>query len=68
MRRDLPALDDDLSQGRLGNATGWLRERVQRHGGRFSPEEVITQACGTRPTSKPLMAYLEDKFGALSKG
>lgn len=66
LRRDVPDLDAQMARGDLGAATGWLRERVQQHGGRFEPKEVIAQACDAQPGAAPLMAYLEKKFGALA--
>ena len=66
LRRDVPALDEQLSRGDLSAATGWLREHVQRHGGRYEPKDVITRACGAAPSAKPLMRYLEAKFGELA--
>ena len=68
LRRDVPELDAQLARGDLATATGWLRERVQRHGGRYEPKEVITRACGATPTAAPLMAYLDAKFSALAGG
>ena len=65
MRADLPDLDDDLAQGNPSAATGWLREKVQRHGGLYEPRQVITQACGRAPDAGPLLDYLEAKFGAI---
>ena len=68
LRAALPDLDTDLARGDPGPATAWLCEAVQRHGGLYPPREVITRACGKEPTAAPLMAYLEDKFGALYPG
>lgn len=65
LRRDLPDLDDQLSRGNLAPATGWLREKVQRHGGRYEPRDVIARATGAAPTEAPLLDYLDAKFGAL---
>ncbi|MGR3320614.1 MAG: carboxypeptidase M32 [Pseudooceanicola sp.] len=65
MRADLPDLDADLARGDTSAATGWLREKVQRHGGLYRPREVITQACGATPTAGPLLDYIESKFAAI---
>lgn len=62
MRRDLPDLDAALSRGETAPATGWLREKVQRHGALMEPADVIAQACGFAPTAAPLLDYLEAKF------
>ena len=55
LRRDLPDLDTDLAQGDPSRATGWLREKVQRHGALYGPREVIEQACGAAPSEAPLL-------------
>ncbi len=65
LREDVPDLDADLAKGDTRRATGWLRERVQRHGGLYEPAEVIARAVGAEPTVEPLLAYLEAKFGEI---
>ncbi|MDH3264309.1 MAG: carboxypeptidase M32, partial [Paracoccaceae bacterium] len=65
LRRDLPGLDDALAVGDTRTATQWLREKVQRHGGLHEPRETIALAVGHEPGVEPLLAYLEEKFGAL---
>jgi carboxypeptidase Taq len=65
LRADLPDLDARLAAGDPSPATEWLRERVQRHGGRYRPREVIARACGAEPEAGPLLDYLEAKFGAI---
>jgi carboxypeptidase Taq len=65
LRRDVPDLDDRLAAGDLTAATGWLGDRVQRHGSLMTPAEVIAQACGHEPGPGPLLDYIEAKFAAL---
>ena len=62
MRRDLPNLDDHLARGDTAHATGWLRGKLQRHGGLRGAADTIEQACGFAPTEAPLLEYLEAKF------
>ena len=65
LRRDLPDLDTGLAQGDTTAATGWLREKVQRHGGLFEPREVIERATGAAPDESALLGYLKAKFSDL---
>ena len=65
MRQAVPDLDAQLAQGVTSQATDWLREHLQRHGGLHSPRETVAQACGFEPDEGPLLDYLEAKFGAL---
>ncbi len=62
MRRDLPDLDDHLARGDTASATGWLRDKVQRHGGLRGASATIEHACGFAPSEAPLLDYLEAKF------
>ena len=65
LRRDLPDLDEGLARGDLSAAVGWLRDKVQQHGGLYAPRDLITRACGAAPAPGPLLDYLEAKFGAI---
>ncbi|WP_323784576.1 carboxypeptidase M32 [Thalassovita sp.] len=65
LRAAVPGLDGQLVAGDLAQATGWLKENLQTHGGLFEPAEVVQRASGIVPSSEPLLTYLEDKFGGL---
>ncbi|QYK41076.1 MAG: carboxypeptidase M32 [Paracoccaceae bacterium] len=65
LRREVPDLDAALARGDASPATGWLREKVQRHGALMAPAEVITRACGVAPEAGPLLDYLDAKFGEI---
>ncbi len=58
-------LEDQLAQGQLTQATDWLQQHVQQHGGLYAPRDAIERASGKAPTEVPLMSYLSEKFGAL---
>ncbi|MGY3436980.1 MULTISPECIES: carboxypeptidase M32 [unclassified Marinovum] len=61
----VPGLDDQLAAGDLSQATGWLRDNLQRHGGFYEPRDLIERACGFAPSEVPLLGYLENKFADL---
>ncbi|MEP2031215.1 MAG: carboxypeptidase M32 [Paracoccaceae bacterium] len=65
LRAAVPDLDDQLVEGDLARATGWLANNLQRHGGLYQPRDVIQRASGIAPSEVPLLNYLEDKFGNL---
>ncbi|MFN3280800.1 MAG: carboxypeptidase M32 [Tabrizicola sp.] len=62
LRAEVPGLDAMMARGDVSAATGWLRERLQRHGGLYEPREVVRRACGFEPSEAPLLDYLEAKF------
>ena len=63
----VPGVEAQLARGKTGEAVGWLRENLQRHGGLRSPRETIAHACGFEPSEAPLLEYLETKFADLYK-
>ena len=65
MRRDIPELDAAMATGNLGPATEWLSRSVQEAGSLHEPRELMRRATGEAVTEKPLLAYLEGKFGEL---
>ena len=65
LRADIPDLDEALAEGDAAPATGWLREKVQRHGGLRTPRDTIAHACGFDPDEGPLLDYIEAKFAAI---
>ena len=65
LRAAVPDLEAQLALGDTTAATGWLRDRVQQHGGLYSPQETVARACGFEPSEGPLLEYLEAKFRGL---
>jgi len=65
LRDAVPGLDADLSRGHATGALAWLRDNLQTHGGLYTPRDTVARACGFEPSEGPLLAYLEEKFGAL---
>ncbi len=65
MQNAHPNLESDLARGDTSVAIGWLRENLQRFGGLYEPQHLIERATGQTISEKPLLAYLNRKFGAL---
>ena len=67
LRAALPDLDSQLARGDTSDATTWLRDNVQTHGGLYEPREVIARASGTPASEAPLLGYLKEKFSGIYK-
>ena len=65
LREAVPDLDTQLAVGDTSQATQWLRDNLQRHGGLYEPADVITRASGRKISPQPLIAYLKAKFGEI---
>lgn len=62
--KELP-LQEQIAEGKFGELREWLREKVHRHGRRYSADELVQKVTGSPLDAKPLMDYLEAKFTAL---
>ena len=62
LQAEVPGLEAGLAAGDATAATGWLREKLQRHGGLREPAATVQAACGFVPDEGPLLDYLEAKF------
>ena len=63
---ELPDLDDQLAAGDALQLGDWLRDRLYRHGRKYTPKEMLERVAGT-PTidSEPYLAYLREKVEGL---
>jgi carboxypeptidase Taq len=64
-RRDLPDLDRQIASGVFGGLLGWLRERVHRHGRKFTPDELVQRATGAPIGADSWITYVERKVKAV---
>jgi carboxypeptidase Taq len=60
-RADLPGLDGDLERGRFTPLHEWLRERIHRHGRKFTPVELLEREVGEAFDPGPLLLHLRRK-------
>jgi carboxypeptidase Taq len=63
---DVPDLDDHIGRGDLAPLTNWLRERLWRHGRKFTPQETLERVVGSGLDPEPYLRYLNGKLGALA--
>jgi carboxypeptidase Taq len=65
MRVDLPHVDADIEAGRFDGILGWLREKIHRHGRKYTLPELAERVTGGPLRWEPYIAYLRDKYGAI---
>jgi carboxypeptidase Taq len=63
---DVHDLDDHIGRGDLAPLTSWLRERLWRHGRKFTPQETLERVVGSGLDPEPYLRYLNGKLGALA--
>jgi carboxypeptidase Taq len=63
---EVPDLDERLEQAELAPLCDWLRERLWRHGRKFTPQETLERLVGGGLDPEPYLRYLDSKLGALA--
>jgi carboxypeptidase Taq len=61
----LPDLEGRLQRGDLEPLRDWLRERLYRHGAKFTPTEMIERLCGGPLSVEPYLDQMEGKMGEI---
>jgi carboxypeptidase Taq len=61
---DISDLEDQIERGEFRALREWLGANVHAHGRKFSPQETLERATGSRIDAKPYLAYLRSKYGA----
>ncbi|XZE55386.1 carboxypeptidase M32 [Planctomycetaceae bacterium SH139] len=63
--RDLGDLDAMFAAGAFQPLLGWLQEQVHRWGRNLNPTDLVSQATGQAPDSKPLIDSLTERYASL---
>lgn len=63
-REDLSELDEDLARGEFRPLVEWLRERVHRHGHKFTTLETMERVVGGGFDPEPLLRVARSKLEA----
>lgn len=64
MKKDLD-IDKLVSEGRMGEITAWLTERIYKYGCVKKPAELLRICCGEDFDPRYYVDYLKNKFGKL---
>ncbi len=60
--RELGELDAQFARGDFATLLGWLRERVHRHGQRFTAAALVERATGAPPDARALIESLRTRY------
>lgn len=62
MRQEMPDVESQIERGEFAPLTGWLTEKVHKHGVKYTLPELSERVTGQPLTWEPYMAYLNEKF------
>ncbi|HJU66580.1 MAG TPA: carboxypeptidase M32, partial [Gemmatimonadaceae bacterium] len=63
--RELGDLDAAFERGEFRPLLDWMRDRVHRHGRRYTAATVVQEVTGTGPDPRPLVGMLREKYETL---
>jgi len=63
--KDMPGLPERIAQGGLAPLLHWLREKVHKHGRRFTSEELCELVTGQKLEPAFFMSYIESKYSGV---
>ena len=59
---DIPDLADQIRRGEFVELTGWMHEKIHRHGSKFEPQELVERVTGSKIDPAAYMRYLRTKY------
>ena len=62
---ELVDVDRMIRSGEVAPIVDWLRRKIHRRGSILMPRDLIEEATGSMPSERPLLEYLNEKFGTL---
>jgi carboxypeptidase Taq len=63
--RELGGLAAQFARGEFRPLREWLRDKIHRHGQRYSSAELVKWVTGQELSSEPLVKHLKSKYGEL---
>lgn len=63
--RELGGLNTQFARGEFQPLRDWLRDKIHRHGQRYSAAELVKRVTGRELSSAPLLEHLRTKYGEL---
>jgi carboxypeptidase Taq len=65
VNQEIPDLSEQIQRGEFAALTGWMREKVHRHGAKFEPQELVQRITGSKIDPAPYLRYLNEKYSRL---
>jgi carboxypeptidase Taq len=64
--KDIPDLPQQFSRGEFGALLGWFRDKIHRHGRKFTANELIQRITGDETIkAEPYLNYIKRKYAEI---
>jgi carboxypeptidase Taq len=64
-QRDIPGLAGHIRRGEFAPLLDWQRQHIHQYGFKFTPQEVVQRATGSKIDPAPYVRYLNQKYGEI---
>lgn len=64
-QQDLPGLEAGFARADFAPLLAWTREKVHRHGSKFTAPELLSRELGQEISAQPLLDYMWARYGAI---
>ena len=65
MKKEIPALEEQIANGDMAPMVEWLREKIHQYGKSESPSEIMTRVTGESLNPKHFLNYIKDKYSRM---
>lgn len=62
IREDIPHVDESMEAGDFAPVSGWLTDKIHRHGRMHALEDLVLNATGQKPDPAFQIAHLQSRF------
>lgn len=66
-KKDIPNLEERISEGDNQLLLDWLRKNIHQHGARYNPNALCKRVTGETLNFKYFMDYVKEKYGGIYK-
>jgi len=64
--KEIPDLEEQFSKGEFGEFQKWFKEKIHRHGRKFTANELVNRITGVKELdARPYLAYIKRKYSEI---
>lgn len=64
--KEIPSLEEQFSKGEFGELRAWFKEKIHRHGRKFTPNELVKRITGVNELdARSYLNYIKRKYSKI---
>ena len=65
LKKEIPGIEKEIENGDFGKISEWLREKIHKHGRKFTTDEIIKKICNEGINLDFYLDYLRKKYSEI---